>query len=105
MDACLDPVDDVKIRLKTCSLHVDGADDTVPVDVVPLQDRVQEDIRTRECHFLGLGRDSLQIPLGNDILFVGQLECPAVIEALEVRSGDGHPDIANLDIGLVLGIQ
>ena len=105
MNPGLHPVDNVKIGLKLHPFRLERVDDVpIAVEMIGLEDRMEENVLWRNGDFLCVGLDLIKILL-LDLSGMRQDMDAAVVQAPEVSSRDGDPDVAYLDVGLLLGIE
>ncbi len=104
VDATAKAVNDVVIGFEAAPFHSDGIEHTLAtIDVVVTDDGVNKDIIRWHLdvarHVFGFGK----IIVGDFILLFSNADASPIIKTLDVRTGDGHHDTADHDIGALFG--
>jgi hypothetical protein len=103
LDAGADAVDDVEIRLDGFAEKADGRGRVLEaVEPVVADDRVEIDVVLRDVDIAGDGAGFLDVFRGDDRFAIRQAEGAAVVDALDVGSGDGEKHAADFHIAGVL---
>src|SRR5438874_2535577 len=98
-------MNNVKVSFEFLAEHTDWVEHTVlAVYVIMLDDRVEKRVLRRNADFPRAHLDVFDVLFVDLIPVIRQHHAPAIIEALNVGTGDADVDAANHDIAFLLGI-
>src|SRR5205085_12493341 len=100
------PVDDMEIGLQRLSEHADRVENAVlAVDVVVLDDGMKECVVRGNAYFPGVDFYILNVLLVDFVTFLGKRNGSAIVEALDVRTGDADINAPDHHVALRLRID